>query len=197
MSDLIGKTCPYCQFPVKGHEELVVCSECGIPHHTDCWNENHGCTTFGCTGHPADSSSALNSLNRPSGYIEIDAREQKRYCSRCGTANNESNEFCTHCGAGLQSTGYTPPGRNDRNDYRPGDVPNHLTKAILVTIFCCLPFGIPAIVYAAKVNTRLEMGDYEGAVEASNSAKTWYVTSFWVGLAVNLIIVIVRIMIQD
>lgn len=194
MSDLIGKTCPYCQFPVKGHEELVVCSECGIPHHKDCWNENHGCTTFGCTGRPSDSSSALNSLNRPSDYIEIDAKEQKRYCSRCGTANNEANEFCTHCGSGLQSTNYPPPGRND---YQPQYVPNYLIHSILVTIFCCLPFGIPAIVYAAKVNTRLEVGDYEGAVEASNSAKTWYITSLWVGLAVNIIAGFAAILFRD
>src|SRR5438093_12052328 len=31
-------------------------------------------------------------------------------------------------------------------------VPNYLIQAILVTLCCCLPFGIPAIVYAAQVN---------------------------------------------
>ncbi|NER07984.1 MAG: CD225/dispanin family protein [Okeania sp. SIO3C4] len=36
------------------------------------------------------------------------------------------------------------------------NVPSYLTQAILITVFCCLPFGIVAIVYAAQVNSRLE-----------------------------------------
>ena len=46
----IGKTCPYCQFPLKQDSEVVVCAECRIPHHRECWRENGGCTTFGHQG---------------------------------------------------------------------------------------------------------------------------------------------------
>ncbi len=46
----IGKTCPYCQFPLKADSEVVVCAACRIPHHRECWQENGGCTTFGCIG---------------------------------------------------------------------------------------------------------------------------------------------------
>lgn len=62
-----------------------------------------------------------------------------------------------------------------------GSVPNHLVMAILVTIFCCLPFGIVAIVYAAQVNGKLQSGDYAGAQEASKKAKTFS----WVPSAVG------------
>jgi len=31
---------------------MTVCPECGIPHHTDCWNENGGCTVWGCRAAP-------------------------------------------------------------------------------------------------------------------------------------------------
>lgn len=51
-------------------------------------------------------------------------------------------------------------------------VPNYLVQSILVTLFCCLPFGVVAIIYAAQVNSKLQVGDYEGAVKASNTAKT-------------------------
>ena len=54
-----------------------------------------------------------------------------------------------------------------------GDVPNYLVQSILVTLCCCLPFGIVAIVSAAKVNGLLASGDYEGAVKASEDAKKW------------------------
>jgi hypothetical protein len=63
-------------------------------------------------------------------------------------------------------------------------VPSYLVQAILVTIFCCLPFGIPAIVFAAQVSSKQAAGDYAGAVAASNKARTWCWASFGVGLAV-------------
>ncbi len=44
----IGKTCPYCQFPLKADSDVVQCPSCIVPHHKECWAENGGCTTFGC-----------------------------------------------------------------------------------------------------------------------------------------------------
>lgn len=73
------------------------------------------------------------------------------------------------------------------------NVPNYLPQAILSTIFCCLPFGIVAIVYAAQVNSKLAAGDYEGAQSASKSAKLWSWISFGSGLAVFLIYVILGV----
>ncbi|MBF2063188.1 MAG: CD225/dispanin family protein [Calothrix sp. C42_A2020_038] len=66
-------------------------------------------------------------------------------------------------------------------------VPTYLPQAILTTIFCCLPFGVVAIVYAAQVNTKLQLGDYEGAMQASKNAKLWCWVSFGVGLAVAVL----------
>jgi len=48
--EYVGKICPYCRFPIKSAEEIVVCPQCEVPHHLDCWRENEGCTTYGCTG---------------------------------------------------------------------------------------------------------------------------------------------------
>ena len=45
----IGKTCPYCQYAIKQKSEVAYCQACKIPHHRECWEENRGCTTFGCT----------------------------------------------------------------------------------------------------------------------------------------------------
>jgi hypothetical protein len=68
-----------------------------------------------------------------------------------------------------------------------GSVPNYLMPAILVTVCCCLPFGIPAIVYAAQVNSKLSGGDVAGAQEASQKAKMWCWIAFGLGLASNVI----------
>lgn len=54
---------------------------------------------------------------------------------------------------------------------------NWLIESILVTILCCFPlgapFGIAGIVNATKVESRYYGGDYDGALEASQSAKKW------------------------
>jgi hypothetical protein len=62
-------------------------------------------------------------------------------------------------------------------------VPNYLVFAILSTVLCCLPAGIPAIVYAAQVNGKLQVGDIAGAQIASQNAKMWCWISFGLGLA--------------
>lgn len=59
---------------------------------------------------------------------------------------------------------------------------NYLVFAILATVFCCLPAGIPAIIYAAQVNSKLQAGDMAGAQVASNNAKMWCLISLSLGL---------------
>ena len=61
-------------------------------------------------------------------------------------------------------------------------IPNYLVQSILVTILCCWPFGIPAIVYAAKVDDFVARGDIAGAMDASRKAKTWAWVSFGCGM---------------
>ena len=65
-----------------------------------------------------------------------------------------------------------------------------MAESILVTIFCCLPFGIAGIVFAAKVSSLYAAGQYEEAVEASNNAAKWTKIGFFVGLAVMVIYMI-------
>jgi Interferon-induced transmembrane protein len=59
---------------------------------------------------------------------------------------------------------------------------NWLVESILVTIFCCLPFGIAGIVFASSVNSRYDMGDYAGALVQSQQAGKWTKIGFWVGI---------------
>ena len=59
---------------------------------------------------------------------------------------------------------------------------NWLVESILVTLFCCLPFGIVGIVNAANVNAQFDAGDYAAAEKASKEAGKWTKIGFWVGL---------------
>jgi hypothetical protein len=45
---LTGQTCGVCQFPIEDDEERTRCSHCGLPFHAECWEQNYGCSAYGC-----------------------------------------------------------------------------------------------------------------------------------------------------
>lgn len=79
--------------------------------------------------------------------------------------------------------------QNTQQTTNPGVPPkNWLVESILVTIFCCLPFGIAGIVFASRVNSAWTAGDFAGAQKASQEAGKWTKIGFFVGIAVNVIL---------
>jgi hypothetical protein len=65
-------------------------------------------------------------------------------------------------------------------------MPSWLVPSVLVTLFCCQFLGIPAIVYAARVDPLLDAGNVAGAREAARKARFWCLLAFGVGLAFGL-----------
>jgi hypothetical protein len=66
-------------------------------------------------------------------------------------------------------------------------IPNYLAQSIIVTLCCCVPFGIVAIVYSAQVNTKLAAGDVAGAEDSSKKAKMWGWIAFGCGIAAGAV----------
>ena len=73
-------------------------------------------------------------------------------------------------------------------------VDNHLAKSFLVTLFCCLPFGVIAIVHAASVDGKVASGDVAGAQEAAKKANYWANISLRLGILVILLSVAVNLL---
>jgi PGF-pre-PGF domain-containing protein len=46
--EIFGASCPYCGDLIKVDSEIIICDVCQTPHHLGCWEENKGCTTYGC-----------------------------------------------------------------------------------------------------------------------------------------------------
>lgn len=133
------------------------------------------------------------------------------YCPKCGTQNPDNTANCSACGAVLQGANqyqnsngnFSQPnnqqnlnnsgyGSNQYQNYQPHvtnlqNVPNYLVQSILVTLFCCLPLGIVAIITSKQVDDKLRMGDYQGAVEASKKAKKYCLISLGLGIAFGII----------
>jgi hypothetical protein len=129
-------------------------------------------------------------------------------CERCGRTfgarevyNDHGRYICKEC-YGPPEYEEGPPDwqsarRRPRPRYREGpyepyqDIQSHLAEAILVTIFCFLPFGIVAIVYASQVNSKIAEGNYRAAQIASSTAATWCWVSFGCGLGWALIVFVI------
>ncbi|WP_405377187.1 CD225/dispanin family protein [Nonlabens sp. Asnod3-A02] len=63
----------------------------------------------------------------------------------------------------------------------------YLAESIIVTIICCWPLGIPAIINAAKVDRLHQQGLYADAQRASEKAKQWCIYSA-IGAAVFIVL---------
>lgn len=101
MENYIGKVCPFCKTDIKEGDSVKVCPACGIPHHESCWEENHGCTTFGCSeqhyeAQHTNPTDVCQNCGAPLG-------DGQEFCPKCGTPKNAPKKnVCGKCGAELQ-----------------------------------------------------------------------------------------------
>jgi hypothetical protein len=52
----------------------------------------------------------------------------------------------------------------------------------IISIFCCWPLAIPAIIFATQVNGKIAAGDIAGAQESSAKAKKFAMIGIIVGV---------------
>ena len=77
-------------------------------------------------------------------------------CGKCGAENDDRAYLCAQCGAAMEEV------RRSELPAFQGSVPTYLVPAILVTLFCCQPFGIVSIVFAAIATSHSQFGQSSG-----------------------------------
>lgn len=75
------------------------------------------------------------------------------------------------------SQNWTPPPAGGGS----ATVPNYMVPAI-ISIFCCWPLAIAAIIFAVQVNNKVQAGDIAGAQDASKKAKMFSFIAIGIGL---------------
>ena len=101
------------------------------------------------------------------------------YCTRCGTSRPDGMNACPNCGTAAPAFAAAPA------------IQNYLVPSILVTLCCCVPAGIVAIIYAAQVNSKLAAGDIAGAQNSARLAKIWTWAGFGCGVLLGIIYAII------
>lgn len=116
------------------------------------------------------------------------------YCPQCGTANADTAAVCGSCQSALPTAalaaapGAAAPAPGAPPAAQP-QISNYLIPAIVITLCCCLPGGIVALVYSTQVNSKLQAGDIAGAQAASKNAKLWCMISVGAGLVAWLAVI--------
>jgi hypothetical protein len=97
------------------------------------------------------------------------------YCTRCGTSRPDGTSVCPNCGTAAPA--FTEP----------PTIQSYLIPSIVITLCCCVPAGVVAIIFAAQVNSKLAAGDIAGAQASARLAKIWT----WAGFGAGVLVVII------
>ena len=115
-----GLTCPVCHQAFTDHEDIVVCPQCGLPHHRSCWAIEGHCSEEHNHNTEHQWSRDKASSQEAKGHIPVDGKPvNPQICPHCYTRNVEFAEFCTHCGRPLQVEEWHSDSGRVVNEYSP------------------------------------------------------------------------------
>ena len=106
-----GLTCPVCQNPFDAKDDIVVCPQCGLPHHRSCWVSIGQCSE--ADKHGTDQQWTRENAHRADSTTNASTTEQ--VCSKCGATNPRYAEFCKQCGSDLSAEDWHSAPQTNQN----------------------------------------------------------------------------------
>lgn len=94
--DYIGEKCPVCNKEFNGDDDVVVCPECGAPHHRECYKLENKCAYSDRHGE------GYKWQRTPEGETNGSSGEQTILCPVCHSRNAASVYFCGKCGSRIR-----------------------------------------------------------------------------------------------
>lgn len=149
--DYFGINCPVCDKTFEQGDDVVVCPECGTPHHRECYESLNHCVNQDkhCDDFVYEIPKEENQEENNTEPTEGQSNENIIVCPRCKAENPKDTFYCGKCGfpVGIQQ---------NNNDNQ--------------------PFGMPVMVFdpfdpMGGVNPDTDMGDEVTAGEMSKYAQ--------------------------
>lgn len=104
MHNYINEICPACGQPLLASDDIVVCPDCGAPHHRSCYQRLGHCA---CEQNHGDGTVWTGKVK------ETPPSDETIFCPNCGAQNPADGIFCANCGVKLhKSTGQEGPQQN-------------------------------------------------------------------------------------
>ena len=188
---LKNKTCPYCQSKIKQGSDFTVCSHCGTPHHKECWNENGGCTTYGCINNPlTEKKIGIESYDVGNETIES-IRESMREelplpqmhnlidCPNCKSKIEDGSIYCKFCGFNVVENKFDEAKQEFEKEYkkRYKDKISVTRKRLLITAasFVILIAAVSFLFYFTvnKLNDFFSSDEYKIQSTVNNWKDAW------------------------
>lgn len=112
-----------------------------------------------------------------------------------GTKAQGSSDYGSVYQNNYQNAGYQTGPSYQQDQGEPVNWVPYLVLSIISTICCCIPFGIVAIVFSAKINSAVTMGNMEEARKAAKTARIWIIAAFVLGIVATILYAIIMSMI--
>lgn len=93
--------CPVCEKPFDKDSDIVVCPECGAPHHRECYELEMKCHFADKHNDSFDFKAEVNTAD-----AEKPQEEEVARCPFCNAENIKGSKFCNQCGSPLDIVGY-------------------------------------------------------------------------------------------
>lgn len=108
--------CPVCNQPFKSGDDVVVCPDCGAPHHRKCYEQEGHC--FYENKHSEDFSFEQeyneNSRNNDNNESQ-NSVDGEIICKNCGEKNDSTTFYCRKCGFPLNEQDRKQNTQNQQN----------------------------------------------------------------------------------
>lgn len=138
--ELAGKMCSICQSNIITGEKVLECPYCGLPFHGECWDENRGCSAYGCQGAPKTAKAEVETQPVSNAWGD------EKPCPACGKTIKASAIKCRYCGAAFDSRDVIDQKQYASREYEGTEYNSVRNKTIFLFLLsaaaCLAPIGL-------------------------------------------------------
>ncbi|MCZ7648017.1 MAG: hypothetical protein M5U26_22620 [Planctomycetota bacterium] len=183
-AELAGQLCSICQTTVIAGESVVACPCCALPFHSECWDENRGCSAYGCKAAPPTIKPKQDAQPLSNAWGD------EKPCPKCNKKIKAQALKCRFCGAVFGSRDVISKEEYASREYEGNEYAAARNKVMLLFFLsvagCIAPLGV--ILVGILISHKELMGIDYRRLSPTLKALLW--CAFGVGLSLILMMIL-------